>query len=386
LKILHIHTLPIISGSGINTLLTMQGSVREGHEVTLACESEGRLTGAAETAGVQILLVPSLGREINPVRDLLAVKSLSKLIQKHRFDIVHTHNSKAGIVGRLAARMAKAPLIIHTVHGFAFHDAESLTRRILFRTLERTAAHWCDGMIFISKPLEDWAQREGIGRRIPHQVIYSGIDVTAFQIADMAKVRRELGISHDSLVVGIISKLWEGKGHRVLFHAWKKIQERWDKGSQPILLVVGEGPLAGSLRDLAVKLNIAATVVFTGFRADVPDVTAAVDIAVLPSAFEGMGRVLLEAMAAGKPVVASNVGGIPDLVEHGRTGLLVPPNKVPQLADALELLLVDEQQRQTMAKCAATSIMRKYSAEGMVEDIHLFYETVARNKKDVKQA
>jgi len=187
-------------------------------------------------------------------------------------------------------------------------------------------------------------------------------------------------------VVGIISKLWEGKGHAVLFHAWKRIQERWDKAPRPILLVVGEGPLAPSLRELVVNLNIAWTVVITGFRADVPDVTAAIDIAVLPSAFEGMGRVLLEAMAAGKPVVASNVGGIPDLVEHGRNGLLVPPNEVAPLADALELLMVDDQRRLTMAKCAASSVTRKYSAEGMVEDIHLFYEAVIRSKKDAKQA
>ncbi len=380
MKILHIHTLPIISGSGINTLLTMRGSIGLGHQVALACESLGRLTEEAEKAGVALHIVPSLGREIHPVRDIAAAISLARLIRSNRFDIVHTHNSKAGFVGRLAARMAGAPLTIHTVHGFAFHDAESPSRRQLFRTLERSASHWCDGMIFISKPLEAWAQREAIGRSVPHRVIYSGIDIAAFQIADGSKVRREFGISADSLVVGIISKLWEGKGHHVLLEAWQKIQQKWDSNVRPRLLVAGEGPLDLSLRVLAVKLGIADNVIFTGFRRDVPDVTAAIDIAVLPSAFEGMGRVLLEAMAAAKPVVASNVGGIPDLVDHDANGLLVPPNEVAPLAAALERLLKDGHLRRAMAASAAASIAYKHSAAGMVADIHDFYEFVAARK------
>lgn len=376
-RILHIHTLPVVSGSGINTLLTIVGSSERGHHVALACESRGRLTEEAEEAGVEVHLVPSLGRELSVFRDLASVIALAKLIRAHRFDVVHTHNSKAGFVGRLAAWLTGVPLIIHTVHGFAFHDAEAGWRRLLFRTLERVAARWCHGMIFISTSLEAWARRERIGLNIPTRVIYSGIDVDAFRNADASIVRRELGIPADTLVVGIISKLWDGKGHRVLFNAWQQIQQSWKEHPHPLLLVVGEGPLDVPLRQLAVELKIADTVIFTGFRTDVPAVTAAIDVAVLPSAFEGMGRVVLEAMAAGKPVVASKVGGIPDLVHDGITGFLVPPNESEPLRTAIRTLLENRELRQSMSESAASSLDLRHSSKAMVEEIHRFYDFVS---------
>src|SRR6185436_15998665 len=149
LRILHVHTLPVVSGSGINTLLTMIGSKDAGHQVPLACESSGRLTEETERAGLTVHLVPSMGREVHAVKDLTAVRDLSRLMKIHRFDLIHTHNSKAGFIGRLAGRLARVPVIVHTVHGFAFHDAESPTRRFAFRELERMAARWCDGIIYI---------------------------------------------------------------------------------------------------------------------------------------------------------------------------------------------------------------------------------------------
>src|SRR5687767_3357886 len=183
-SILHVHTVPVISGSGINTLLTMKGALACGYPVSLACSSRGRLTEEVEKAGIAVHLIPQMDREISPVWDLAAVFSLWGLIRRHRFSLVHTHNSKAGFIGRLAARLARVPTIIHTVHGFAFHESESSGRRVLFRYLERLAARWCDGMIFVSEPLVDWARRERIGMHLPQAVIYSGIDVEAFQSAD----------------------------------------------------------------------------------------------------------------------------------------------------------------------------------------------------------
>jgi glycosyltransferase involved in cell wall biosynthesis len=373
-RILHVHTLPVISGSGINTLLTMKGSLERGDLPALACESEGRLTDEARRAGIRVFLLPALGREIHAYKDISAVVELARLMRQEHFEIIHTHNSKAGFVGRLAGRFARVPTVVHTVHGFAFHDAESTLRRTLFRNLERAAAHWCDGMIFISKPLQIWADRERIGRRVPHRVIYSGIDIQSFKRADSTKVRSELAIASDRLVVGIISKLWEGKGHHLLLQAWRQIQGNWRDGEQPLLAIVGEGPLEIQLRQTVRELGIANSVLFTGFRADIPEVTAAIDIAVLPSAFEGMGRVILEAMAAGKPVVASRVGGIPDLVRDGVNGILVSPNDQQSIADALLRLLTEPNLRRRFSVAAGLSIEEKHSAEYMVREIHAFYE------------
>ena len=358
----------------------MVGSKRRNHRVGLACESTGRLTEECERFGIDVHLEPSLGREVDPVRDIESVFRLAELMRRHRFDIVHTHNSKAGIVGRLAARLADVPMIIHTVHGFAFHDAESPLRRRIYRTVERAAAHWCDGLIFISRPLEAWAEREGIGRTVPHRVIYSGIDVEAFRIADGTEVRRQLRIAEDTLAVGIVSKLWEGKGHEALLVAWRHIISRWTGPHFPMLLIVGEGPLQSRLESLALELGISNNVLFLGFRTDIPAVTKALDISVLPSAFEGMGRVILEAMAAGKPVVASRVGGIPDLVLPDETGFLVKPNDADALIGPLEKLLTDDSLRHSMGSSALRALQLKHTSEGMVEEIHQFYEFIGKRR------
>lgn len=378
LSILHIHTLPIISGSGINTLLTMKGSHERGHKVALACASAGRLTEECDRAGVAVYLVPQLTNRIDPPRDFSAVFALARLMRRHRFDLVHTHNSKAGFIGRLAARLAGVPVAIHTVHGFAFHDAETPLRRALFRWLECLAARWCDGMIFISRPLADWAKRERIGRRVPQVVIYSGIDVGSFQSGDGLRFRQGWGIPPARLVVGMISKLWKGKGHDVLLRAWKKILECNQIAPPPLLLIVGEGYLEESLKAQAAELGLQDSVLFAGFQSDMPAVAAAIDVAVLPSLFEGMGRVILEAMAAGKPVVASKTGGIPDLVKHGENGLLVQPGNQDSLEMALLEVLTRPALRAQLAQGALRSLRPEFSATWMVEQIHEFYERVRR--------
>ena len=383
LSILHVHTQPVVSGSGINTLLTIRGSMDRGHRVGIACGSEGGLTEQARRAGAAVHVVRQLGNEVNPVRDIAAVLALRKLMRRGRFDLVHTHNSKAGFIGRLAARLAGVPVVIHTVHGFAFHDAETLLRRALFRRLERLAAGWCDGMILISQPLMEWARRERIGLKVPRILIYSGIDIDSFRAADGARFRRQTGIAAGRLVVGMISKLWEGKGHDVLLTAWKRVQERIRVLPPPLLLIVGEGPLEERLQAMTGELGLRHCVLFTGFQSDVPAVTAAVDVSVLPSLFEGMGRVVLEAMAAGKPVVASKTGGIPDLVRHGENGLLVQPGNVESLEAALVEILSKADLRARLAGGAAAAVRPEHSAAFMVEEIHAFYEKVRTGEQAV---
>lgn len=371
--ILHVHTLPIISGSGINTLLTMKGSYDRGHRVALACEGRGRLTEEVESLGMEVHLVPSMRREVHPARDLAAILALSSLMRRREFALVHTHNSKAGFLGRKAARLAKVPEVIHTVHGFAFHDQEPALRRVLYRTLERRAAHWCDGIIFISGPLMDWARREGIGTRVTQTLIHSGIDADAFHNADGGMFRKKWAIDPDRLVVGIISKLWEGKGHDLLLQAWKMALKGDRLPGRPLLLIVGEGHLEQSLRARVEELGLEGSVLFTGFQSDVPAATAALDISVLPSFFEGMGRVVLEAKAAGKPVIASRVGGIPELVQDGESGFLIPVGDCEHLAGALLRMMSDPELRERMGKAARASLRPEHTAAHMVDEIHRFY-------------
>ncbi|HEX9780861.1 MAG TPA: glycosyltransferase [bacterium] len=366
-RVLHVHTLPVISGSGLNTFLSMRGQQAAGFDAELACADGGPLLWLAERQGMTVRRLRHMVWPIHPIRDALALCELRRLMREGEYALVHTHNSKAGFLGRLAARLAGVPAVVHTIHGYAFHDQEPPWRRALFRTLERLAAGWCDRLVAISEPLVEWTVAARIAPRTKLVKIYSGIDLEAFRApVDAAAVRRSLGLPPDAFVVGEVAKLWAGKGHDVLLRAAAALAR-----AVPSLrvLLVGEGSLRAELERVAEELGIRDRVVFAGFREDIPALTRAMDVAVLPSLFEGMGRAVLEAQAAGRPVVASRVGGVPELIEDGRTGLLVPPGDAGALERALEALANDAGQRARLGATAQQSVDARFSAERMVSQL-----------------
>jgi glycosyltransferase involved in cell wall biosynthesis len=228
-------------------------------------------------------------------------------------------------------------------------------------------------MIFISQPLIDWALKEEIVTDDKVVKIYSGIELDQFRpVTEERKnsIRSTWGIGHEDVVVGVVSKLWEGKGHAVLIRAFEELR----KEVQDIkLVIVGEGYLDNELRDLVRMLGLNDSVLFTGFQMDVSEIIATFDVAVLPSFFEGMGRVLLEAMAMEKPVVASRVGGIPDLVEHGVNGFLVNPGDVLGLSNAIRKIVRDKKLADEIAKKGRKRITEQFSADAMVKSIEKVY-------------
>ena len=380
IKVLHIHTLPVISGSGLNTFLTMDGLKSRGYETALACAPGGKLNALVRSHGMKVTVFKNLVQPIHPLKDCLIVFDLALFLRKHPCHIVHTHNSKAGFVGRLAAKLAGTPVIVHTVHGFSFHDQEPRWRQVLFRSMERLAARWCDHMIFISQPLTEWAIREKIGRKGKMTRIYSGIELERFRPAseeEKKRLRKKWGLGEKDAVVGIVSKLWEGKGHAVLLDAFQEIRQI---KRQTKLVIVGEGYLLNDLKSLAEKHGMNGAVIFAGFQADVAPLIATFDVAVLPSLFEGMGRVLLEAMAMGKPVVASRVGGIPDLVEHGVNGCLVRPGSAEELKDAILRILDDQALARKMGQAGREKTREDFDASAMVDAIERVYRKLLLRK------
>jgi glycosyltransferase involved in cell wall biosynthesis len=235
-------------------------------------------------------------------------------------------------------------------------------------------------MIFISQPLMDWALAEGIGNEKKMLKIYSGIELDRFKPADereMKRLRKKWGLGEDDFVVGIVSKLWDGKGHEVLIEAFREIRQ---KKIEAKLVIVGEGYLREKLEALVNAYGLEKEVIFTGFRLDVSQIIATFDVAVLPSLFEGMGRVLLEAMAMEKPVVASRVGGIPDLVGHGSNGYLVSPGSVRELERALLAILNDPVLARSMGMEGRKRITSRFSAAGMVDSIERLYRELLLRK------
>ncbi len=380
IKVLHIHTLPIISGSGINTFLSMKGMDREVFKVDLACAPGGPLIELVQKNHMRVHTFKNLVQPIHPVKDLLSVVDLASFLRRNHYHIVHTHNSKAGFVGRLAARIAGVPVVIHTVHGFAFHGQEPAWRQLLYRNLEKLASHLCDRMIFISQPLIDWALKEGVTTKDKIVKIYSGIDLNRFQPAtfdEEQRAREKWGIGPNDPVMGIVSKLWEGKGHEVLIKALKDVKKDINKAK---LVIVGEGYLEDKLRSLTDNLGLTDSVIFTGFQTDVSEVIRVFNVAVLPSFFEGLGRVLLEAMAMEKPVVASRVGGIPDIVKDGINGFLTTPGDTKELGDALKKLLNDKRLATRMGKDGRKGVTAELSADVMVNTIKDVYKASLERK------
>lgn len=372
IKVLHVHTLPVISGSGINTFLTMKGLSKDFYEVELACQPNGPLADEVEKAGIVFRPIKHFVQPVSPLNDFLALCELVRLMRRQRYCLVHTHNSKAGFIGRLAAKISGIPVIIHTIHGFSFHSQEPFYRRWLFCNLERFAARFADRLITISQPLTKWGLEVGIGRHEQYTTIYSGIELDKFAVSlDIAAKKKELAIPADHAVVGVVSKLWKGKGHEQILRAAVDVVKAIPQTS---FVFVGEGYLRPKLEAIVARLALEKHVIFTGFRNDIPEITATFDVVVLASFFEGLGRVLLEAMALGKAVVATRVGGIVDVVDDGITGLLVEAGSVEALAQALKKLLLDGELRRKMGQAGRAKISEKFSAKTMVARIEEVYK------------
>lgn len=377
-KVLHIHTLPVVSGSGINTLLTMAGLDKVKYEVEFACAPGGHLINEVKKEGIKFQAIRNFVQRVHPYNDLMALWQLIRLIRKEKYEIIHTHNSKAGFIGRLAARICGVPVIIHTIHGFSFHEFENPPRRFLFLWLEWFAAKLADKLIVISEPLKAWGLSLGIGRAEQYLTIYSGIELDKFRVKNGIEGKgRQFGIGPGDLVIGVVSKLWEGKGHRCILEAAKRIVKELPNVK---FMFVGEGYLRQELERLTRESGLRDNIIFTGFRNDIPAITAIFDISVLASFYEGLGRVLLEAMALGKPVIASKVGGIVDVVDDNQTGILVSPGDADGLAAAMIRLLKDKELRIRMGKAGRDKIDAKFSAKTMVKQIEAVYEELIIKK------
>ncbi len=377
-----------MGGSAQNTLLTalnhdpqyynvriIKGSTRE----SAMTEAETRLVNeqltTANKRGIEVIDLPSLVRRISPLNDITAFISIFRILRRSKPDIVHTHTSKAGILGRLAAWMARVPIIIHTPHGHVFygHFGRSLSR--MFLQMERLLGKITHHHIALTpEECNDYLSLR-VAQPNNTSVIHSGVDLQRFSkgAKQRTEKRKELGFSPHSLVVGYVGWLIPIKGVTYLVNAMAKIVEQHPKS---LLVLVGKGDDKGEeeikLKEQVERAGLADKVRFLGWRPDVDEIMGCFDIFVLPSLNEGMGRVLVEAMSAGLPIVASRVGGIPDLVKHGENGLLVPPADTGALEKAISALLQDGARRKRMGK-AGKKMCGPYSAEAMVEQIDVLY-------------
>lgn len=381
-------------GSAENTLLTVAGLDKTKYAVTLvtglSLESNmsfrewrdvEKSLAEARRQGSSIVTIRELVRRIHPVYDVLAVIKLMALFIRERPRIVHTHTSKTGILGRWSAFLADIPIIVHTPHGHVFWGYFGKWKTRLFILAEKITALITDKIIMLTdREKQDHCAR-GIAHPDKFEVIHSGIDVSRFTTTtnSASDIKTDLKIPEDNLIVGTIGRLTEIKGQEYLIRAARKVVRNNPKTT---FILVGDGELREQLETMVEAMGLREHVRFLGWHNDVAAVMSIMDVFVLPSLNEGMGRVLAEAMASGKPIIASDIGGIPDLVSDRDNGYLVPPGDSDALALKLVHLLNDKSLRERMGN-AGRKRAGRYSAEVMVKHIDALYQKLLQQKKSI---
>jgi glycosyltransferase involved in cell wall biosynthesis len=325
--------------------------------------------------------LPALGREISGPRDAAALVALLRLIRRERPQIVHTHTAKAGTLGRLAAWLAGVPVVVHTYHGHVFRGYFSPARTRFFVAVERWLARRTDRLLAVSPQVRRELLELGIGTPEQVAVVPLGLDLDPLVAGDTAAgggPRRELGIDPAAPVVAIVARLVPIKAHEVFFAAASIVSGRRPDAR---VLVVGDGERRAELEALVERLGLGPVVRFLGWRGDLPAIYRDVDVVVLTSRNEGSPVSLIEAMAAGRPVVATCVGGVPDLVEHGVNGCLVEPDQPAAVAEAVLALLQDRGRRVALGDAGRRRVYPAFAAERLLRDIDALYVSLLERKR-----
>ncbi len=372
----HVITRLIVGGAQENTLATVLGlRARPGLKVELisgpAHGPEGSLEPAARAVPGLLTVLPDLVRPVHPWRDAGAWQKLTRHFRARRPAIVHTHSGKAGILGRLAARRAGVPVIVHTVHGPSFGPWQGPIPNAVFRAAERIAARATTHFITVAQAMTDQYLAAGIGCPGQYTRIFSGFDLDPFLTAtNDPALRQRLGIAPDEIVVGKIARLFELKGHDDLLDAAPAILRACP---QARFLLVGDGAWRARLEARVRELGIAAKVSFTGLVSpeEIPALVGIMDLLVHLSRREGLPRALPQALAAGKPVVAYDCDGAREVCLPDQTGILLPPGA--PVADAVVQLAKDPALRARLGEQGRGFVAQRFGVATMVEEIWRLY-------------
>ena len=379
IRIVHVITRMILGGAQENTLLTCRGLHEDpDYEVTLvtgpALGPEGELLSEAERIGLRVIVVPELRREIHPGRDWRSVRALRRLLRDIQPQIVHTHSSKAGILGRYAAHAERVPAVVHTIHGLPFHPYETWWRNALYIRFERRAAKWSDKIVSVADAMTDQAVAAGVASREKFTTIYSGMDTEAFLTCDWQRraMRHRLGFGEGDFVIGKVARLFELKGYEYVIEAARKIV---DAHPEVRFLFVGDGILREKLEAQAERLGVRDRILFAGLvpASQVPAYLSAMDALVHASLREGLARVLPQALLADKPAVSFDVDGAREVVVDGETGRLVEPKSVEGLVEALCDLIEHPDVAQSMAQRGRERCRGRFRWQTMVAQLDQLY-------------
>lgn len=365
-----------IGGAAIHATLLSEHLEPLGYRTVLVAgheaDDEGRYLDIRSPILRDLRRAPALGREIRGLRDLASLRWLVRLIRETRPLIVHTHTAKAGALGRLAAWWCGVPIVVHTYHGHVFKGYFSPLRTRLFVAIERWLARRTDRLIAVSPTVRREVLERGIGRPERFDVVPLGFDLAPFLSGDAlrGRLRAELGLAAATPLIGIVARLVPIKAHEQFFDVAARVAARLPEAH---FVVVGDGERRAMLQTLAADLGLASRTHFLGWRGDLDVIYADLDVVALTSKNEGSPVTLIEAMAAARPLVATRVGGVADLVAHDETGIIVEPGDPGAMATAMVDLLGDPARGARLGAAARTAVRDAYSADRLVADTDRLY-------------
>jgi glycosyltransferase involved in cell wall biosynthesis len=366
-----------VGGPALHVTYLAKGLAERGYETTLVAgdvaRGEESMAFVAERAGVEVEPLPGLSRELSPLRDAVAAWRLARIVRRLRPDVVHTHTAKAGAVGRVGTLLSgRRPVVVHTFHGHVLRGYFGGAGTMLFRAIETALARVTDRLVAVSPEVRDELVRLRVAPESKFSVVRLGIELeprVRFD-GDPTEVRRRHGIPADKFVVGWFGRMTAVKRTEDLLTMLTGLRER---GVDALLLLVGDGDDRARLEQRAHDLGIAKSCLFLGYQEDVAPWYAICDAVILTSANEGTPVTVIEALAAARPVVATKVGGVPDVIDDGETGFLVRLGDTHAMAERLEILARDPDRRRAMGSEGRRRVLERYAVSRLVDDVDELY-------------
>jgi len=384
-KVMRIITRLNIGGPTRHAALLNEGLKKEGIRTLFVSGSvgkeEGDMSYLFKENQKSFRTLPELRREINPFLDIVCLWKLFQIMRRERPDIVHTHMAKAGALGRLAAVLARVPVRVHTFHGHVFEGYfRSLATRC-FLAVERFLAKRSTCLVAVSDHVrKEICERYRIDSGKKVRVIPLGLDLEPFLALNgrQGSLRRELGLSSEARLIGIVGRLVPIKDHAFFLKVAETLSQ---EGKNIHFVIIGRGEEEPRLKRLVSERGLSSFVTFLGWRKDLAAIYSDLDIVVLTSKNEGTPVSLIEAMASGKAVVATRVGGVPDVVQEGTTGYMVPVGDLRRFVEKMELLLEDDTLRKSLGAAGREWVGERFSGKRLLRDTKKLYEELLSQKK-----
>ncbi len=372
----------IVGGAQENTLLSLKGHLEHGYECALVTGPttgpEGRLLDEIKIPDLRVIIDSNLHREINPIFDILAYFSLKKIFKAEKFDIVHTHSSKAGVIARVAADHANIPVIVHTVHGPSFHNYQSYWKNRLYIVAEQFAAKYSIRMYTVANAMSTAYLDNKIGKKENYKTVYSGMDLDPFLRSEKSPdLARKLGIDLNRPVVGKVARLFELKGYDYLLKAAPFIVK---KIPDVQFLIVGDGILKDFLYNQVKEMNLTNNFIFTGLVDPkvIHNYIALMDILVHLSLREGLPRSVVQALASGKPAIGFELDGTPEVIFNDKTGYICNPGDYKQVGDAVVKLLTAPEKMAIMGNYGKEFVEKRWDWKIMVNELENDYKMLLK--------